>query len=395
MNLLFTHSNFDGPLGASTIGAESNRGACANSPLQVGETAESTNAALVTSNHYGMSVSLSTLVHTAVHELGHSWGAQHTCCVTGSDCAAGFACDDEQVFSQCNPSTGDKFVMHPILGEDMISLLFSTCSRDAMSALLARRSECVRASECAFGGSCCEGRRHVRRRGTMCRAPPVFNSCELAHTCDGVSALCPSDPQYAPDGTACLLPSFGDKQSIRFGVCLNATCSPQHHDHCTRKGLHGCTGATHAGGHVATRQGRAWMKRGVHQQGIRAPQAKLSEVCALPRGCATWVLAPTSLKTWRIAFPKAVRGKRPRGHAAARIAVEGRRVWALNADARRAVLMSLGGCAVIPSRPRQQSHATIIHAEPVLSWRSNQPRLSCLAPTRPCQTTVRVWVLYT
>jgi hypothetical protein len=241
LNLLFVHRSFNGPLGASTIGSEA-KGACSQTPQVINDIAQSTNALVVTSNHYGTPVSLPTLVHTTVHEVGHGWGAYHTCCSNGSDCTAGIPCSETRA-TLCHPR-GEKFVMHPILGQESISLLFSSCSRSSISALLDHNPECLRSSECAFGGTCCASRRHVHRRGTLCRAPDPAKTCGRPMYCDGVSAECPIGIEYAADGTACHLEIFSSKSTSAtstLGVCLNTSCSVAHHGYCSTRGMHGCS----------------------------------------------------------------------------------------------------------------------------------------------------------
>ena len=238
LNLLFVHSDLGGWLGAAELGSPDgalDAGACSSrrsgSPVR--------NTVVVTSLHHGAAVGEALLLHTLVHEFGHSFGARHPCC-TGPLCPTGTSCD-ELPASECNPR-GQPFVMHPEMRDDSATVgrtRFSPCSCAAVVDTLRTLGDCLLSpSPCAYGGPCCSGAR-LRPAGAVCRAHAAAgdDQCFAPPRCNGIDAQCPL-PRARPRGTPCQLSTGASTPTL--GSCSGGTCNQPHGPACAASGALPC-----------------------------------------------------------------------------------------------------------------------------------------------------------
>ena len=256
LHQLFTHAVLaDRALGSSTLGMVDNgayAGACSTVINHDHPKPRATNTGVISSLHGSGTVEYDVLLYTLVHELGHSFGAQHTCCL-GESCPPGTSCAEMVGVSSCNP-IGLKYVMHPeltITGDG--SLLFSECSKTLVRDHVAQLSCLVPMHPCDNGGPCCDGP-DLRPHGTVCRPANPMEQCSQAGFCTGVSHECPSSQPKAA-GAVCelgatLLPppaadsAFASAQS-RPGVCnLIGNCEHPHTAFCKQKHSSDAVGCT-------------------------------------------------------------------------------------------------------------------------------------------------------
>ena len=245
---LFTHTALaDQTLGSATVGVRTEGaqgGACADAGAGADADGAQTrrkvasNTGVISSLQLGKRASMSAMVQTLVHEIGHSFGARHTCC-RGEGCAAGTACDELEG-TLCNPS-GSKYVMYPLLAAGGNALLFSECSKRSIHNFL-KVIDCVAMLHpCSRGGACCDGAA-LRPQGTMCRGTHPGAPCSKPAFCDGLRPSCPESAAKA-DGAVCTLPATAG-QSGGFGACSNAVCTHTNTPACAKHGPAGSVGCT-------------------------------------------------------------------------------------------------------------------------------------------------------
>ena len=266
LHQLFTHTVLaDSALGSSTLGVVDNgayAGACSTVLNHDHERPRATNTGVISSLHGSDAVEYDVLLYTLVHELGHSFGAQHTCCL-GDHCPPRTSCA-EMVGTPCNP-IGLKYVMHPeltITGDS--SLLFSECSKAIVHEHIAQLSCLVPMHPCDNGGPCCDGP-NLRPHGTVCRPANPTEPCSQAGFCTGVSHECPAS-QLKSAGAVCGLGGHlvgaataaaaaaaatslplpeGRPAHIILGVCTAVgTCEHPHTTFCKERFSTGAVGCT-------------------------------------------------------------------------------------------------------------------------------------------------------
>ncbi|KAI8869307.1 zincin, partial [Ramicandelaber brevisporus] len=178
------------------------------------------------------------------HEIGHNFGAQHDCTADTCPCAPGSSCNCCPCSDKCD--CGGKYLMNPASG--LPASQFSQCSSKQICSTITvagarclknpgdrrlietgicgngikeagedcdcglpdqcKNPDCCDPNTCKFkpGAQCsddndmCCDKCKIRPKGTVCRAK--LSECDVAETCDGVSASCPDD-SHVLDGTPC------------------------------------------------------------------------------------------------------------------------------------------------------------------------------------------------
>lgn len=160
INFLFTHRNTSGSLGAATTASTDANilGGLCETYVSASPTLRAVNTAFTTTMAAnGNAVSLWQSVKTMAHELGHSFGASHDCCLTAADCSQPSnrsVCSSGPGSSACYPNAtaGGVFLMSPFVSDDLTgsnALRFSPCSIRQMHAVVAVKGSCL-----ALPGEC-------------------------------------------------------------------------------------------------------------------------------------------------------------------------------------------------------------------------------------------------
>eukprot|EP00049_Salpingoeca_infusionum_P003571 m.67989 g.67989 ORF g.67989 m.67989 type:complete len:472 (-) comp12183_c0_seq1:445-1860(-) len=149
LNLFLSHIDLAGGSAGATVVSNSNAGGVCDQQIKappvssVESDLRAWNVIVVTSNFDGKKLSLDTLTHTIAHEVGHAFGAQHTCCL---GCSYEDTCEFLEG-NRCNPEGDFKYLMYPYITSGPNSWTFSRCSNRAIKSALEERGTCFNTEE--------------------------------------------------------------------------------------------------------------------------------------------------------------------------------------------------------------------------------------------------------